>query len=259
MGIAGVAWGSVVAQYSGVLIALILLSKSYKSILTKPKLKSLFQKEPLLKFFQININIFFRTLLLMSSLAFFYSQASKAGEEILAVMVLMLQFMIWFSFVVDGFANATEALVGRYFGAKEIDKLLLAIKTSTLWSSLMAIIFGVVYYLFMEDILNLFSNDAKVIKLSLSLLPLVAILPIVSFLAFVFDGIFIGLGAVRVMRDTLFLSTTLYIGLFFILRLFLEIKVAIWGSFLLFFIFRSTFSYLIFKRYRLKIASKLTA
>ncbi len=247
MGIAGVAWGSVIAQYIGALLAIFLL-KRYKSILQKPTTKTIFQKEAIFKFFNININIFIRTALLMLSLAFFYSQASKAGEETLSVMVLMLQFMVWFSFVVDGFANATEALVGRYFGAKDKKRLLLAIKLSTIYSAAVGIIFAIGYYFFMEEILSIFTDKATLINKALSLSSLVALFPLISFLAFVFDGVFIGLGAVKVMRDVLFASTALYILLFILIKGSLKPEVAIWGSFLLFFLFRSLFSLIAFRR-----------
>ena len=245
--ITGVALGSVIAQYIGLIYGFFLLRR-YKKILKAPPLKALFHWDTLKRFFGVNQNIFIRTIALTFSLAFFYSQSAKGGEVTLSVMVLLLQFMIWLSFAIDGFANSAESLIGKYFGAKDFKNLERAFRVSFLWGFGLAILFSFIYLIAGDKLILLYSSDIEVISRAKELLLYVALLPLISFSAFIYDGVFIGLTAVKAMRNSVLIAMALYITLFFILKIFLPLDLALWLSFMSFFSFRGLLEWFIFKK-----------
>jgi len=246
--ITGVALGSVIAQYIGLIYGFFLLRR-YKKFLKTLPLKALFHWDTLKRFFSVNQNIFIRTIALTFSLAFFYSQSAKGGEVTLSVMVLLLQFMIWLSFAIDGFANSAESLIGKYFGAKDFKNLERAFRVSFLWGFGLAILFSFIYLIAGDELILLYSSDIEVISRAKELLLYVALLPLISFSAFIYDGVFIGLTAVKAMRNSVLIAMALYITLFFILKIFLPLDLALWLSFMSFFGFRGLLEWFIFNHF----------
>ncbi len=236
MGIEGAAYGTLISQYIGVIFGLIMIAR-YKDIVRYFSWKKTLQREKLLQFFTINKDIFIRTIALTFVLAFFYSQAAKEGENTLAIMILLLQFMIWMAFALDGFANAAESLVGRYYGAKDWGNFNKAIQYSFYWAGGFALLFSLVYYFGGAQILSLYTNQNSLIHDALPYMWLVALLPILSFVAFVWDGVFIGMTASKSMRDAVVISMLLFLALFYLTKG-IDYTWALWGSFVLFFLFR---------------------
>ena len=245
-GIAGAAWGTLLAQYAGLLYGVWLLGR-YRKRLVGSRMAEILHLEDLGSFFHVNRNIFIRTVALTFSLAFFYAQAATEGEVTLSVMVLMLQFMIWMSFAVDGFANAAESLTGRYYGAGDQPNFFRAVRLSLLWGGGLALLFALVYTGFGEEIVELFTDQKPVIEAASKLLPLVGLLPLLGFAAFIYDGIFIGMTAVRSMRNAVILATLLYVAGFYLLRAFLPLSYALWISFMAFFLFRGLLQWWMFR------------
>ena len=236
MGIEGAAYGTVVAQYAGVIFGFIMIGK-YKDILRLISYHDSFLKSQITRFFSVNRDIFIRTIALTFVLAFFYSQAAKQGEETLSIMILLLQFMIWMSFALDGFANAAESLVGRYYGAKDWRNFHKAIRYSFYWGGGFALFFTIAYFFGARSILELYTNQTHIIELAMPYMWLVALLPLLAFAAFIWDGVFIGMTASKSMRDAVVLSMILFLGLFYLTRE-MNYTWALWGSFVLFFLFR---------------------
>jgi len=245
-GISGAAWGTVAAQYAGLFYGIRLLGR-YRERLKIPRKSRLFDRGELGRFFHVNRNIFIRTLALTFSLAFFYAQAARGGELTLSVMILLMQFMIWMSFAVDGFANAAESLTGRYFGAGDRKGFDRAVRLSLLWGAALALLFSLLYMFGGEMILRLFSDQEAVIAAAAELLPLAALLPLLSFAAFIYDGIFIGMTAVRAMRNAVVASMILYLLGYYLLRSFLPLSQALWISFMAFFSFRGVLQWRMFR------------
>ena len=117
MKVEGVAWGTVVAQYSGVIMALGLWVYNYKDLRNRLSLKGSLQLFAMRRFFAVNRDIFLRTLCLIGVTTFFTSTGARQGDVILAVNTLLMQLFTLFSYIMDGFAYAGEALSGRYVGA----------------------------------------------------------------------------------------------------------------------------------------------
>lgn len=236
MGVEGVAYGTLLAQYGGLMLAFWLL-RSYRSRLADIAWREIFHKEAFAAFVRINQNIFIRTVALTFALAFFYAQAAKGGELMLSTMILLLQFMIWMSFAIDGFANAAESLTGRYFGAHDWPNFYRAVRLSFLWGGGFALLFSLFYGIYGRWILALYTDQHALIENAMRFMPWVALMPILSFWAFIWDGVFIGMTASRAMRDAVMLSLSLFLGLFYLTKE-IDFGWSLWLSFLLFFLFR---------------------
>ena len=247
-GIKGAAYGTLIAQYIGVVSALLLLLK-YKVFFIAPKVATLLQKDAILRFFQVNRDIFIRTLLLTFAFAYFNAQAAKAGPDLLAVMVLLLQFVIWFSYFIDGFANAAESLIGRYYGAKDWEKFYKVLRLVFLWAIGFTLLFTLLYTLFTEDLASLYTNQKSLVDAISSYQISLAIMPLLSFTAFIWDGVFIGMTATRTMRNSVTVATILFVSVYSLTKEYFASN-ALWLSFLGFFLFRGVLQSYYFFRYR---------
>lgn len=214
MGIQGVALGSVIANYSGMAFGLFVIL--YKKQLIQVPLKGLTNE--LSRFIHVNKNIFIRTLLLSFVFAFLYSQAATYGEILIGVNVVMLQFLNWMSYGVDGFAYAAESMVGKYKGSKDEQKLRKSIKLCMLWGGILALLFGIVYYFGFEYIAGIFTNEPEVLSSLESLKYWIVVVPILAFSSYIWDGIFVGLTASKAMRNTMIISFVVYMVSYYITK-----------------------------------------
>ena len=208
----GVALASVLAQYSGLFLAIILLFSKYKVFLKKFALAVIFQLEALKKFFKVNADIFIRTLLLILVLAFFTSKSAKMGDDYLAVNTLLFQFFFIFSFFADGFAFAGEALIGKAKGAGNGRLLQKTIKYLFYWGWGSAIVFVLFFMLGFNPILLMLTNNEQLTTLAQEYKYWIVLLPLTSFAAFIWDGIYIGATASKAMRNSM-IAASLFIFL----------------------------------------------
>lgn len=215
MEVDGVAWGTVIAQYVGFFLAVGLFWWKYRSYLDAFQRKAIFVLEELTQFLHINKDIFIRTFCLTFAFGFFYSQSAKGGEMMLAVNVILLQFLNWMSYGVDGFAFASESLVGKYHGAKDKVKLRQSIGLNFAWGMGLAVLFSLVYALFGETLLWIFTDKADVVAASMPYLFWMIILPIVGTPCYIWDGIFVGLTASVAMRNTMLIALGIYMVCFY--------------------------------------------
>ncbi|MBR5147491.1 MAG: MATE family efflux transporter, partial [Bacteroidales bacterium] len=129
----GVALGTVIAQYSGLCLAIVLLIKNYKSYFVKINKEILFNIEKIKRFFRVNRDLMIRSFLLIISIAFFTNQSAKLGNNILAVNMILLQSFYIFSYFTDGFAYAGEALVGKFVGSNDKTNLQKVVRLLLIW------------------------------------------------------------------------------------------------------------------------------
>ena len=247
MGIEGAALGTLIAQYVSLALGFLMLLK-YKGYFKTFNLQKVLIKSQMLHLFRVNSDIFIRTLSLTFAFAFLYSQAAKEGQDKLAIMVLLLQFIIWFAYSLDGFANAAESLVGKYYGAKNWSKFNLAVKYSLIWSLALSIIYTIFYYLLGDSILKLFTNQQELIEQTKSFMPYIVAVPLVSFLAFIWDGVYIGMTATKAMRNTVLVALALYIVGFYLTKEYNFIY-ALWINFVLFLLYRGVVQSILFYKY----------
>ncbi len=247
LGIAGVAYGTLIAQYSGFFLGLVLLYHN-KDKLQTFSLKSILDKVQLLKFLNINKDIFFRTIVLTFAFAFLYSQSSKEGEITLALTVIFLQFLSWVSYGVDGFAFAAESLVGKYYGAKDWQKFSLAIRYSFYWGTVLAVMYSLLYHFGGQWLISLYTNQPELIEATKPYLVWLTIIAFVGTPGFIWDGIFIGMTATRAMLLSVILSFVSYIIFFYMIQSSHSLHLY-WLSFVVFLLMRGVIQSWMFYRY----------
>lgn len=207
--IEGVALGTLISQYTALLLAVIFCLTKF-DVKQHFELKAILDINTLKRFFQINRDIFLRTLCLIAVTTYFTSAGSTQGELTLAANTLLMQFFIIFSYFMDGFAYAGEALGGRYFGAH--DRLNFQRMTRCLfaWGGALSVLFFFIYFLSGTSLLHLLTNDSQVINRAQQYLPIIYFIPLISFAAFLFDGLYIGTTATRYMLISMFCASAAF-------------------------------------------------
>lgn len=246
-GIRGVALGTVIAQYFGLILVLILIAVYFKKYLPRLPFSRIVEWSAYKKFFLINRDIFIRTLCLTFAFAFFYSQSSKYGEVLLGVNVVLLQFLNWMSYGIDGFAYAAESLVGKYKGAQDFKILDQTIRRVFLWSSVMAVGYALLYGLGGDLLFRIFTDVDQVIQAAGPYLLWMALLPIVGFASYIWDGVFVGLTASKAMRNSMLLSLLVYLICYYTLEPYYGVN-ALWTSLAAFLLARGLFQHYLFYR-----------
>lgn len=244
----GIALGSVLAQYSGLLLAIILFLKKYQWTFQHLEIAQIMVTSQIKRFVNVSGAIFFRTLLIVCVFTFFTSSSAGMGDNVLAANGALIQFLFLFSYFSDGFANAAEALAGRFYGAKDAIMLNRSVRRLFLWGLGTAVAFTFFYYFGGSGLVRFFTPNQEVIAVAIDFLPWIYLLPIMSFSTFILDGIFIGVTASREMLITMLISTVLFFFLPFYLLLPIVGNHAIWISMLSFMLCRSISQSLLLKR-----------
>ena len=207
MNIEGVALGTVISQYSGVVLSIILLLNHYKEYFYKLNHLAIFDKEKFKKFFRVNTDIFLRTLLLIFTISFFTAKSAEFNDDTLAANFILLQLWLIVSYGVDGFAFAAESLIGKFKGALDKENFKKVIKLTFLWGIGVGIIVSLTYLLFHKQIIQLYTNQITVIEIAQNFMVWIILAPIINSISFIWDGIYIGATATREMLISMALST----------------------------------------------------
>lgn len=199
MKVAGVALGTLTAQYAGFFMALLLWRRYYGKLKERIAWQEILKKESMLRFFQVNRDIFLRTLCLVIVTLFFTSAGAAQGEVVLAVNTLLMQLFTLFSYIMDGFAYSGEALVGKYIGADNRPALHRTVRQLFIWGIGLSTGFTLLYFFGGKAFLGLLTNEVSVIREAGNYFYWVLAIPLAGFAAFLWDGIFIGATATRQM------------------------------------------------------------
>lgn len=199
MKVEGVALGTLVAQYSGFALSLWLLKRQYGEYVKKCSLEAVKAKDEMKRFFVVNGDIFVRTLFLVAVNFMFTATGAKQGAVVLAVNTLMYQFFTFFSYVMDGFAYAGEAVGGKYYGAGKEAMFRSTVRHLFGWGLLLCLLYTLFYIVCGGGIMQLLSDDASVIAASATYMPWVWLIPFAGMAAFIWDGLYIGITASRGM------------------------------------------------------------
>ena len=243
MGITGVAIGTLTAQWGGFLLGLIIVWIKYT-----PKhysLQSILNRNELKRFFSINSDIFLRTICLVTVTLWFTRAGAQQSDIILAVNTLLMQLFILFSYFMDGFAYAGEALAGKYIGAKQPQQLKACIKSLFHWGIAMAILFTLIYLIGGESFLALLSSDVNVVNASSTYFPWAIAIPLCGFAAFTWDGIFIGATRTRAMLMSMATAMVCFFVIYFTLYPTMA-NHALWLAFISYLVIRGIVLYIIY-------------
>ncbi len=255
MEVDGIALATVIAQYTGLILGIVLLVFKYGYLFKHASHKAILEFNKLKSFLVINRDIFIRTLCLTFAFGFFYSQSSIGGETILAVNVILLQFINWMSYAVDGFAFASESLVGKYKGANKNKLLRQAILYSFAWGMALALTFSLAYAIFSNELMAIFTDKTYLIEAAKPYLFWMIIFPIISTPCYLWDGIYIGLTASRAMRNTMLLALGIYLIVHYYLFPIYKNQ-GLWFAFLTFMLLRGVFMMLVYEWYLKRQFSK---
>ena len=237
MKIEGVALGTMIAQYAGFLMAFSLWYTRYAEFRRRISWEGVFEKGALIRFFQVNRDIFFRTICLVAVTVYFTSAGSAQGEVILAVNTLLMQLFTLFSYFMDGFAYAGEALTGRFIGAEDKESLKHTIRDLFRWGVALSALFTVIYAIGGVPFLRLMTDDVMVQNAAAPYFYWVLAIPFAGFAAFLYDGIFIGATATRMMFHSMLVATLSFFFIFFAFRGMLG-NHALWMAFIIYLILR---------------------
>ena len=205
MDVDGVALASVIAEYIGLVVAfkMLLLHGIGLEIVTQDR-ETHIQSQNWLR---LHGNIFIRTLCLIFSFAFFTTQGAKQGDIILAANAVLINFIIFMAFVLDGFANAIEVITGKAIGSKNKQQLRQGLTLSAMWAFSLAILFSLSYFFFGSDIIGLLTTIPEVVDIANDYLIWLIVMPVIAVWTYLFDGLFIGATRSVEMRNTMLFST----------------------------------------------------
>ena len=239
LNILGVVLGTLISSYLTLIIFAIFtynfIIKKFKII---PKFEKLIVKSKLLKLFNINLDIFIRTLFLTFSFLWVTYLGSKLGEDYLAVNTILMQFIILAAFFLDAYAFSTEGIVGFTIGRKNKSSFLSVVKNSIQLSFFSALLISFLYLIFFKDIINLITDIEILRFISYKHIFWIIIIPPLASFCYQLDGIFIGASQTREIRNAMVFSVLIFIGTSIYLTRYFE-NHGIWFSLMLFMILRA--------------------
>lgn len=254
-GVQGVALGTLIAQWGSVVLSALFLAYWLRRHADVRFFVwgRLFDVRALLRLFDVNKDIFLRTLCLVCVTLYFTSVGTEQGELVLSANVFLMQFFTFYSYFMDGFAYAGESLTGKYYGARQMDQLKKVFVQLFRWGGSLALVFTLLYAFAGSLVLTWLTDNADVISTAERYLWWVVLIPFVSVSAFLWDGIFIGLTATRQMLMAMFVSGCLFFVVLFFSPL-PDRNHTLWLAFLVYLFSRGVVQTLL---YRKKISRRL--
>lgn len=233
--IEGVATGTLSAQWLGAVTSVAIAIRHHSPAI--PGFSKILHLAELKRFFAVNADIFLRTLCLIAVTVWFTRSGAEQGTLTLAVNTLLMQFFVFFSYFMDGFAFAGESISGNRAGARDIDGLRIAVNALLKFGVITALIFTLVYTVCGDVIIAMLSDDITVREASREFRLWVLTVPAAGFLAFTWDGVFIGLTATRPMLFSVLFATIIFFIIYF---LFFPVfgNHALWGAFVTYLVIR---------------------
>ena len=219
MKVDGVALASVIAEYAGLTVGLGFVIRALRERAGHWPLASFTDVRAYGAYFAVNANLFIRTMALMFTFAFVTAQGARLGGVILAANAILMNLQTLTAFVLDAFAHAAEALVGKAIGEKRRDALEKSVRLTLKWSLFFAVGF-LVFYLFAGPFLVRLLTDLQDVRdTSMQFLPWLIVSPLVSVWSFLYDGVYVGATRAREMRDIMVISTlVIFLPAWFLLQ-----------------------------------------
>ena len=235
--IEGAAYASVIAEYSVLIFVIyaVITEKHFKKI----SISELLDAKSLSAKVRVNLDMFIRSLILMTCFAFFMLESASFGDSILAANTILLNFFFIFSHGIDGFAHASEVLVGDAVGQKNRKLLVNSVYTTGKYSLILSFIFIAFFALFGDDIVSVISNLTLLRQTVNEYIIWLFGIFLLATVAFWLDGVFIGLLETTLLRNIMIASGSI----FFIIQIFIgnSNNHYLWLCFLIFFSLRSIF------------------
>ncbi|MFA7503437.1 MAG: MATE family efflux transporter [Burkholderiaceae bacterium] len=222
-GITGVATASLIAEYLGLVVGLLLLARLLARRDIRLALAPLRDLAAYRTLVVVNGNIFVRTLCLIAAFAWFHGQGARFGDMPLAANAILLQMVNLLAYGLDGFAHAAEALVGAALGARDRAGYRWAVRTTSLWAGGTALIYALLYYALGPAFIAMMTDLVALREAASVYLPWVVAMPLLAVWSYQLDGIFIGSLRTREMRDGMIIAFITFLVAGFLLT-------AAWGN-----------------------------
>lgn len=247
--IVGVACGTLVAQWLGFGLGLAMSLGGYGVLraMRGAGWRRVVDMRSLRRFFSLNADIFLRTLCLALVTMWFTRAGASVSPTVLAANALLMQLFILFSYFMDGFAFAGEAMAGKYCGARQPGMVSATVRGIFLWGAAVAAVFTAAYGLGGRAMLRMLTSEASVVDAAMRYLPWVWAVPAAGVAAFVWDGIFIGMTRTRDMLLSMAVASTAYFVVYFALRGVMG-NHGLWLAFITYLALRGIVETLLFRR-----------
>jgi MATE family multidrug resistance protein len=250
--IRGVAFGTLI---SALITSLLFLSYTFvylkKYTLLSLNLYEIFKLDKLKNIFNINFNIFIRTILLTFSFLWFTYLGSQIGEDFIAANAILINLVFLSAFILDAYAFSTEGMVGYSLGKKDLNLFKIILKNSFILSSLTGLLISIIYFFISKHVINLMSDIEEIRLLSSNYSIWLIIMPFIASFCYQFDGIFIGVSQTKELRNAMIFSVTSFLILSIILTKY-YFNTGIWISLCIFMILRALSLYYYMRRIYLR-------
>ncbi len=256
MGIEGIAYASVASQWIGLILAIILLVSFFRKSFRPIKFTEVMNLGAMRRFFKVNGDIIVRTFCNVGVYTFFTAASARMGSDaVLAVNTTLMQLLMLFSYMNDGFAYAAEAMTGRFIGAKDLPSLKKCLRYCVVWTFATAAIAISLYLAGWEWLFKFFLHNAdeenllNVLSVAKQYIGWIVVIPLFAALPFMLDGVYAGATLTRAMRNSMLWATIIFFVVFYALQPFIG-NDALWLAFLLYIIFRLVLQYFMADRLR---------
>ena len=209
-GVAGVALATVLAEYAGLAIGLVMAQLQQRGLAARPSWTRLLRRAGFRRLILVNRDLLLRNLLLQAAFLAFTMLGSWQGEVVLAANAVLLTFFTFAAYALDGFAHATEAMVGRQVGARDLEAFRAAVRAGFVNAAGLAVLLTLGFWLAGPVVISLLTSLPEVREAALALLPFAALLPAVAVWAFVLDGIYFGAARSAALRNAMLASAAVF-------------------------------------------------
>ena len=214
----GVGLSALIAEFSAALLGGLLVWQSLRKLKARATWAQIWDREKILRTLSANGDIMIRTLCLVFAFAWFAARGARASDVVIAANSVLLLFFDVAAFLIDGFAYASEALVGQSAGAKNRARFNRAVRLTTLWALVVGAICSAIIWFAGPWFIDLMTVNAEVRESARHYLFWAALTPLLGTICFQFDGIFTGAMATREMRNMMVLSLMIYLASWWILE-----------------------------------------
>ena len=246
-GVAGVAVASVIAQYTGLLLGLVCVWRSFRMLPAGGVRGRLLDRARLARMLSINGDIVLRTLCVVSVLGFFMAKSAELGDVTLAANQVLHNFLVFTSFGLDGFAHAAEAILGEAVGRRDREAFRRGMRVVFLWAAIVALLALLVYALAGRGIIALLTGIAEVRASAADYLPWAVLMPLVSVWAYTYDGVYLAATRTTIMRNTVIVAFLAFLAVLYTLMPLMG-NVGLWAAVATFLGFRGLLLHLFFPR-----------
>ena len=212
--IKGVAAATAVSQWLGAFALAGYIAKKYR--VAFPGRALIFRLAEFKKLISVNADIFLRTLCLVLVTVWFTRSGARQGVDILSANALLMQLFTFFSYFIDGFAFAGEALAGKYYGASSRADLSHLVKSLFKWGIALSLVFMAAYFFAGNALLSLLTDNRPIIDICDKYIGWAAVIPVAGVTAFVFDGVFVGMMQTRAMLVSIAFAAVVFFAVYFI-------------------------------------------